>query len=101
MIVVPMKAKGLSIVKKLNKLGMRASDTVQTFFDEGKLPVRYTIGQPGQGFIYQMQRFQEERRWAGAAPLMGCDRIINATIDYPRERKVFGKPLLDNQVVHF
>ena len=80
---------------------MRASDTVQTFFDEVKVPVRYTIGQPGQGFIYQMQQFQEERLWAGAGTLMGCDRIINATIDYTRERKVFGKPLLDNQVVHF
>src|SRR5205814_10043275 len=41
LIVVPMQAKGLSIVKKLNKLGMRASDTVQTFFDEVKVPVRY------------------------------------------------------------
>jgi citronellyl-CoA dehydrogenase len=101
LIVVPMPTKGLSIVKKLNKLGMRASDTVQTFFDEVKVPVRYTIGQPGQGFIYQMQQFQEERLWAGAGTLMGCDRIINATIDYTRERQVFGKPLLDNQVVHF
>ena len=34
-------------MKKLDKLGMRASDTVQTFFDEVKVPVRYTIGQPG------------------------------------------------------
>ncbi|HEY4169721.1 MAG TPA: acyl-CoA dehydrogenase family protein [Reyranella sp.] len=101
LIVVPMNTPGLSIVKKLNKLGMRASDTVQTFFDEVKVPVRYTIGQPGQGFIYQMQQFQEERLWAGAGTLMGCDRIINATIDYTRERQVFGKPLLDNQVVHF
>src|SRR5215475_9647993 len=101
LIVVPMNTPGLSIVKKLNKLGMRASDTVQTFFDEVKVPVRYTIGQPGQGFIYQMQQFQEERLWAGAGTLMGCDRIINATNDYTRERQVFGKPLLDNQVVHF
>ena len=80
---------------------MRASDTVQTFFDEVKVPVRYTIGQPGSGFIYQMQQFQEERLWAGAGTLMGCDRIINATIDYTRERKVFGQPLLDNQVDPF
>ena len=80
---------------------MRASDTVQTFFDDVRVPVRYTIGQPGMGFVYQMQQFQEERLWAGAGTLMGCDRIINATIDYTRERKVFGKPLLDNQVIHF
>ena len=48
-----------------------------------------------------MQQFQEERLWAGAGTLMGCDRIINATIEYTRERKVFGRPLLDNQVIHF
>ena len=48
-----------------------------------------------------MQQFEEERLWAGAGTLMGCDRIINATIDYTRERKVFGRPLLDNQVIHF
>jgi len=101
LIVVPMKTRGVQIAKKLDKLGMRASDTVQTFFDEVKVPVRYTIGQPGSGFIYQMQQFQEERLWAGAGTLMGCDRIINATIDYTRERKVFGRPLLDNQVIHF
>ena len=101
LIVVPMKTKGITIAKKLDKLGMRASDTVQTFFDNVKVPVRHTIGQPGSGFIYQMQQFQEERLWAGAGTLMGCDRIINATIDYTRERKVFGRPLLDNQVVHF
>src|SRR5215212_164690 len=49
LIVVPMKAKGLSIVKKLNKLGMRASDTVQIFFDNVKVPISNTIGQPGSG----------------------------------------------------
>ena len=101
LIVVPMKSKGIEIVKKLDKLGMRASDTVQTFFDEVKVPVRYTIGQPGMGFTYQMQQFQEERLWAGAGSLNTCERIINATIEYTRERKVFGKPLLDNQVIHF
>ena len=81
LIVVPMKTKGISIVKKLNKLGMRASDTVQTFFDEVKVPVHYTIGQPGQGFIYQMQQFQEERLWAAASSLVTLDQCIRATIE--------------------
>ncbi|MBL0899529.1 MAG: acyl-CoA dehydrogenase family protein, partial [Reyranella sp.] len=74
LIVVPMKTKGVEIVKKLDKLGMRASDTVQTFLDEVKVPVRYTIGQPGMGFTYQMQQFQEERLWAGAGSLKTCER---------------------------
>jgi citronellyl-CoA dehydrogenase len=101
LIALPMKTKGVQVVKKLDKLGMRSSDTAQIFFDEVKIPVRNLIGQEGMGFIYQMQQFQEERLWAGAGTLMGCDRVINATIEYTRERQVFGKPLLDNQVVHF
>jgi len=101
LICVPMKTKGVQVVKKLDKLGMRASDTAQIFFDEVKVPVRNLIGQEGMGFVYQMKQFQEERLWAGAGTLQGCDRIINATIDYTRERKVFGRPLLDNQVIHF
>ncbi|MEO8557636.1 MAG: acyl-CoA dehydrogenase family protein [Rhodospirillales bacterium] len=101
LICLPMKTKGVQVVKKLDKLGMRASDTAQIFFDDVKVPARYLVGQEGMGFIYQMKQFQEERLWACAGSLKGCERTINATIDYTRERKIFGKPILDNQVVHF
>ncbi|MBV8186723.1 MAG: acyl-CoA dehydrogenase family protein, partial [Alphaproteobacteria bacterium] len=47
LIVMPMKTKGIEIVQQLDKLGMRSSDTVQTFFDEVKVPLRHTIGQEG------------------------------------------------------
>src|SRR5260370_120371 len=62
LICLPMETKGVQVVKKLDKLGMRSSDTAQIFFDEGKVPVRKLIGQEGMGFVYQQQRFQEERR---------------------------------------
>ncbi len=101
LICVPMKTRGVQVSKKLDKLGMRASDTAQIFFDSVKVPVRNTIGEPGMGFVYQMKQFQEERLWAGAGTIQGCERTIRATIDYTRERTVFGRPLLDNQVIHF
>ncbi len=101
LICLPMNTKGVQVARKLDKLGMRASDTAQIFFDDVKVPVRYRIGQEGMGFIYQMKQFQEERLWACAGSLKGAERTINATIDYTRQREVFGKPLLDNQVVHF
>jgi citronellyl-CoA dehydrogenase len=96
-----MKTPGLSIVKKLDKLGMRASDTVQTFFDEVKVPVRYTIGQPGQGFIYQMQQFQEERLWAAANAIEALTNCIAWTVEWAQERKLFGAHLADQQYVQF
>jgi len=101
LICLPMKTKGVQVVKKLDKLGMRSSDTAQIFFDEVKVPQRNLIGQEGMGFIYQMQQFQEERLWGAISAVVGMERLIDETVDYTRERKVFGKPLLDNQVIHF
>jgi len=101
LIILPMKTRGVQIVATLDKLGMRSSDTVQTFFDNVKVPVRHTIGQPGLGFIYQMQQFQEERLWGAVSAVVGMEKTIDRTVEYTRERKVFGRPLLDNQVIHF
>ena len=101
LIVVPMKATGVQIVKKLDKLGMRASDTAQIFFDGVRVPQRYRIGEEGMGFIYQMQQFQEERLWAAAGGLIKMERAIDDTIEYTRSRIAFGQSILDNQVVHY
>jgi citronellyl-CoA dehydrogenase len=100
LICVPMKAKGVSVAKKLKKLGMWSSDTAQLYFDEVRVPQRYRIGEEGMGFTYQMQQFQEERLYA-AAQWTALDRILRETIAYTRERQAFGQSILDNQYVHF
>jgi len=101
LICLPMKTKGVEIARKLDKLGMRASDTAQIFFDGVRVPQRYRIGEENMGFIYQMQQFQEERIWAAASTLGGMERAIASTIEYTAGRQAFGKSILDNQVVHF
>src|SRR6202140_182420 len=101
LICLPMKTKGVEIARKLDKLGMRASDTAQIFFDNVRVPQRYRIGEEGMGFIYQMQQFQEERIWAAASTLGGMERAIAMTVEYTAGRHAFGKSILDNQVVHF
>ncbi|HLJ62682.1 MAG TPA: acyl-CoA dehydrogenase family protein, partial [Stellaceae bacterium] len=101
LICVPMKTKGVEIARKLDKMGMRASDTAQIFFDGVRVPQRFRIGEEGMGFIYQMQQFQEERLWAAAGALLKMERAILDTIEYARGRVAFGKSILDNQVVHF
>lgn len=100
LICVPMKTKGVSVAKKLKKLGMWSSDTAQLFFDEVRVPQRLRIGEEGMGFTYQMQQFQEERLFA-AAQWTALDRILRETIAYTRERQAFGQSILDNQYVHF
>ena len=101
LICLPMKTKGVEIARKLDKLGMRSSDTAQIFFDNVRVPQRFLIGEEGKGFTYQMLQFQEERLWAAAANLKAMERVIEQTIDYTRNRKAFGKSILDNQVVRF
>jgi citronellyl-CoA dehydrogenase len=100
LIVVPMDAKGIT-KQKIEKIGMQASDTAQLFFDGVRVPRRNLIGQEGLGFTFQMLQFQEERLWGTASSLRQLDRLIDLTIEYTRSRHAFGKPILDNQVVHF
>ena len=100
LIIVPMDAAGIT-KQKIKKIGMNSSDTAQLFFDNVKVPRRHLIGQEGMGFAFQMLQFQEERLFGAASSLKGMDALIDQTIEYTRQRKAFGKSILDNQVVHF
>jgi citronellyl-CoA dehydrogenase len=100
LIVVPMDAPGIT-KQKIKKIGMNSSDTAQLFFDNVRVPKRNLIGQEGLGFTFQMLQFQEERLWGSASSLRSMDRLIDQTIEYTRQRKAFGKSILDNQVVHY
>ncbi len=101
LICLPMKTKGVEVLRKLDKMGMHCSDTAEIKFTDVRIPKRNRIGEEGKGFTYQMMQFQEERMWAVAACLKSHEKTIDETIDYTRQRKAFGKPLLDNQVIHF
>ena len=101
LICLPMKTKGIEIARKLDKLGMRSSDTAQIHLDDVRVPRRYLIGEEGMGFTYQMLQFQEERIWGAVSALKGMERTIADTIEYTRNRVAFGQPILHNQVVHF
>ena len=106
LICVPLKengerVKGVTINRKLKKMGMHSSDTAEIFFEDVRVPNKNLIGEEGKGFVYQMMQFQEERLYAAIGNYSGCENIINETIEYTRQRKTFGKPIIDNQIVHF
>jgi len=101
LIMVPMNTPGVTRAKKIRKIGMMASDTGLIHFDDVRVPQRYRVGEEGMGFTYQMMQFQEERLWAAANAIQGLLNCIEETIAYARERQIFGKSVLDNQVVHF
>ncbi|MGT2492674.1 acyl-CoA dehydrogenase family protein [Cupriavidus basilensis] len=66
-----------------------------------RVPQRYRIGQEGMGFTYQMEQFQVERLGSALSSCSRCAKAIDLTIEYTRERKAFGRSILDNQWVHY
>ncbi|HSV53350.1 MAG TPA: acyl-CoA dehydrogenase family protein [Burkholderiaceae bacterium] len=108
LVMVPMRdgphgklTKGIEVARKIRKIGMHSSDTGLIYFDEVRVPQRYRIGGEGQGFIYQMQQFQEERLWCAASTLQSLTNCIEWTIEWAQERKMFGATLADQQWVQF
>jgi citronellyl-CoA dehydrogenase len=101
LIIVPMKTPGITVAKKIRKIGMMSSDTGLIHFDDVRVPQSNRVGDEGSGFTYQMVQFQEERLWAAAKSIESLLRCVQMTADYARERQIFGGSVLDQQVVHF
>jgi citronellyl-CoA dehydrogenase len=97
--VVPTKLPGFHVSKKLDKLGMRCSDTAELSFDDLRIPAENLIGEENEGFIIQMKQFQHERFFALPGAYIGAKDMIDMTVDYIKQRVAFGKPLIRNQVL--
>lgn len=100
-IIVPTNSPGFSVSKKLDKLGMRASDMGLLSFDDCRVPVENTIGTEGRGFQQQMAQFVIERMWVSYSTVGGIDLALERTRDYLTQRIVFGKPLIANQYLQY
>jgi citronellyl-CoA dehydrogenase len=108
LVIVPMRdgpngklTKGITVERKIRKIGMNSSDTGLIHFDDVRVPQRHRIGAEGGGFIYQMQQFQEERLWAAATCAQGLTNCIAWTIEWAQDRPLFGATLADQQWVQF
>ncbi|XP_067136082.1 probable acyl-CoA dehydrogenase 6 [Centruroides vittatus] len=100
LICIPLNLPGISR-NKIEKLGMFSSDTAQFFFEDVRVPAKNIIGEEGMGFTYQMLQFQYERLAGCIGAPVSMERIIQATIEYCRQRKAFGQSILDNQYIHY
>jgi citronellyl-CoA dehydrogenase len=100
-IVVPTHAAGFEVSKKLDKLGMRASDTGLLAFTDTRVPLDHAIGTVGDGFRQQMSQFVIERMWVAYSTVGACQLALERTRDHLRERQAFGRSLLDNQYLQY
>ena len=92
---------GLIVGKKENKLGMRASETVQLTFENCEVPAENLLGEEGMGFINAMQVLEGGRISIAAVSLGLAQGCLNESLKYSQERTQFGKPLSSFQATQF
>lgn len=93
--------KGFIVGKKENKLGMRASETVQLTFDNCEIPAENLLGNEGEGFIQAMKILEGGRISIAALSVGLAQGCLEACLKYSKERKQFGKSLSEFQVTQF
>ena len=94
--------EGFEKGKNLEKVGMKAQDTSELFFQDVKVPKEHLLGpKEGQGFFQLMQELPQERLLVGITALAACEAALEWTLQYVKERKAFGKPVMAFQNTRF
>jgi alkylation response protein AidB-like acyl-CoA dehydrogenase len=97
--LVPMDAPGVIREKRLEKLGMHASDTALLAFQDVRVPESAVLGQVGKGFYHIMWELQGERLIGAAGCVAGAQHVFDRTLQYAQERKAFGRSIGHFQVI--
>src|SRR5438128_11493781 len=100
-VIVPTRTPGFGVSRALKKLGNHSSDTAELSFVDARVPVANTVGAIGRGFQQQMQQFQNERLIASYMAVGQCSFALDRTVDYVRQRRTFGKPIVQPQWVQY
>jgi acyl-CoA dehydrogenase len=99
--IVERGMQGFERGRNLNKMGLKAQDTAELFFNDVKVPKDNVLGEPGKGFIYLMEGLAEERLIGAAGYLASAQLSWDLTAEFVKERKAFGKPLAAFQNTQF
>jgi alkylation response protein AidB-like acyl-CoA dehydrogenase len=97
--LVPMDAPGVIREKRLQKLGMHASDTALLAFQDVRVPASAMLGQEGKGFYHISWELQGERLIGAAGCVAGAQRVFDQTLQFALERKAFGREIGKFQVI--
>lgn len=92
---------GFSRGPAMRKIGLLGQDTAELFFDEVRVPVSHRLGEENQGFAYLMHQLAQERLVIAVRAAASIEAFLQRTIDFTRDRQVFGQSLLDYQNTRF
>jgi len=79
--------------KKIPKVGLHSQDTAELYFTDCRIPITNRLGEKGSGFVHLMEKLQQERLMCAIAAVAMAEYMLEITIDYCKERTVFGKPI--------
>jgi alkylation response protein AidB-like acyl-CoA dehydrogenase len=101
LIVVERGAEGFERGRKLDKVGMKAQDTAELFFQEVRVPAENLLGQEGRGFYHMMGNLPTERLAIAVAALASAERAFEVALEYAKSRTAFGRPIGEFQANRF
>ena len=102
MVVETDEVEGFERGRNLDKIGLKANDTSELFFNDVRVPTSALLGsEEGQGFVQLMQQLPQERLMIGTTAIAMAERALALTIDYVKERKAFGQKIIDFQNTQF
>ncbi|MBN9512652.1 MAG: acyl-CoA dehydrogenase family protein [Alphaproteobacteria bacterium] len=101
LILVEGDRPGFSRGRNLEKIGLKAQDTSELFFESVRVPVSNRLGDEGRGFVYLMQELPRERLLIGIGAVAAMEAALDWTLAYVKERKAFGKAIIDFQNSRF
>ncbi|MEV4464549.1 acyl-CoA dehydrogenase family protein [Micromonospora echinofusca] len=93
LIAVESGTPGFSRGRRLAKVGLKANDTAELFFDDCRVPAENLIGTENHGFYHLMANLPRERLSIAVAAVAAAERLLAVTLDYARSRQAFGRPI--------
>jgi len=101
LIVVEADRDGFARGKRLKKIGMKASDTAELFFDDVRVPASNLLGAENAGFTQVMSEIPKERLSIATIAMASAQKAFDLTVAYAKDRMIFGKPLMEFQNTQF
>ena len=100
-ILVEANREGFKRGRNLDKIGQDEADTSELFFEDVRVPITNCLGEEGKGFVYLMSELPQERLSIAVSAQASAQRAFDDTVEFTRDRKAFGKPVLDFQNTRF
>ncbi|MER7770791.1 acyl-CoA dehydrogenase family protein [Kitasatospora sp. NPDC096140] len=101
LLVVERGTPGFERGRNLDKIGQKAQDTAELFFEDVRVPKENLLGELNGGFVHLMQNLAQERLTIAASAIAGAEYLVEITTDYVKQREAFGRPLAKLQHVRF